>query len=592
MKPSPFHSARRHGSAMLTILIVLATLSSCILAAVSFTSQTNRNVERSNALRRGLEIGDGAMEYAFAHWRETCSAEPNIQLPSTSFSSIAPPPTPPDVPDAAPIQYTLANFKVLAADQNWKPLASASATPVPSHGMSPSSFNTHYLASLDLTMPALGANPISVKLRRVFTKSQLSPWNYAIFYADDLEHHPGAPSVINGWVHTNGKLYTASNQLEYESKVSYGDDWEKNYKPGDGRRTGTTQAGPQWEQTIPPFRDQGQQPFGLDSSRIFSGGTSTNDDSYRELIERPGTGADPVAEARYFNQADIKVLIDGAGIMTITRGDNRVVSAASVDPVDQLVFEAVNAAVSQGTSITDKRENAIVDLVDVDVQKLVDGLLEPGLPPFNGIVYVSDSNGSSTVKRGVRLKNGATIKRKAGLTIASDNGIYVQGDYNTGRAGTTEPPSNKGNEAKPFVAGYEPKPAAVIADAVTILSNNWDDAKSSEKLTNRAAIPTTMNAAIVSGIVATTNGNYSGGAENFPRFLENWNKKDFTYYGSMVQLYQSEQFNTPWKNTGTGPNVYNPPNRLWFFDTRFYTAPPPGSLKLVSYNKGRWFREE
>lgn len=581
---------------MLTTLIVLATLSSCIIAAVSFTSQTNRNVERSNALRRGIEIGDGAMEYAFAYWRETSSASHNIQLPSTSFSLITAPPEPPQIPNAAPIQYTLTNYKVVAADQRWKPLASASATPVPSHGMSAGTVNYHYLATADLTVPALGAKPISFKMRRVFTKSQLSPWNYAIFFVDDLEHHPGARSVINGWVHTNSKLYTASNQLEYESKVSYGDDWEKNYKPGDNRRTSGTQAGPAWDQTLPPFRDQGQQPFGLDSSRIFAGGSNNNDDSYRELIERPGTGTDPVAEARYYNQADVKVLVDLLGVMTIRRRDNTLVTAISTGD-NKKVYDAVAAAVSVGATITDKRENSTVRIVDVDVQVLVDrlidkkGVIPGGMPAFNGIVYVSDSSGTSSVKRAVRLKNGAIINRTGGLTVASENGVYVQGDYNTGRAGTTEPPSNKGNESIPTVPGYDRKPAAVVGDAVTILSNNWNDSKSSQSLSNRTATPTTMNAAIVSGIVATANGNYSGGAENFPRFLESWSGKDFTYYGSMVEMYQSAQFNTPWKNTGNGPNVYNPPNRLWFFDTKFYTSPPPGSLKLVSYNKGRWFFE-
>lgn len=575
---------------MLTILIVLATLSSCILAAVSFTSQTNRNVERSNTLRRGFEVGDGALDYAFAHWRETCRTQTNIQLPSSSFTSLAVPPTPPPVTSAAPIQYTLQNYKVVAADQRWKPLSSASATPVPSHGMSLGTVNYHYLASADLTLPALGANPISIKMRRVFTKSQMSPWNYAIFYVDDLEHHPGPASVVTGWVHSNAKLYTAHNSLTYESKVSYGDDWEKNFKPGDSRRTTTAQPGPHWEQTLPPFRDQGQQPFGLDSSRIVAGGTSTNDDSYRELIERPASGADPIADARYFNQADVKVIVNSAGTMTIQRLDNTVVTSTSTGD-NKKVFDAVKAAVTVGTTITDKRESASVRLIDVDVQKLVDGLIATGMPAFNGVVYVSDTSGTSSVRRAVRLKNGAVINRTAGVTFATDNGLYVQGDYNTGRTGSSSPPSNSGNPAQPTVSGYTRKPAAVVADAVMVLSNNWNDANSSSSLGSRVASATTVNTAIVSGIVATSSGNYSGGAENFPRFLETWANKDFTYYGSMVQLYASQQFKTPWKNTGSGPNVYDAPVRKWFFDNNFYTTPPPGTLKLVSYNKGRWFRE-
>ena len=575
---------------MLTILIVIATLSSFILAAVSLTSQTNRNVERSNALRRGLEIGDGALEYAFANWRETCRAQTNLQLPSSSFTSLTPPPTPPPVASAAPIEYTLSNYKITATDERWKPLGSTSAAPRPSYGMSLGTVNYNYLATADLTLPALGANPISLKMRRVFTKAQLSPWNYAIFYVDDLEHHPGASSVINGWVHTNSTLYTGHDSLTYQSKVSYTDDWEKNFKPGDSRRDHETPTFPHWEQTLPPFRDQGQQPFGLDSSRLVAGGANQNDDSYRELIERPGTGTDPVAEARYYNQADVKVLVDNAGAMTIKRRDDTTVTSSSTGD-NKKIYNAVAASVAVGSTITDKRENASVRLVTVDVNKLVDGLIATGMPKFNGVVYVSDSSGSNTVKRAVKLTNGAIINRTGGVTFATDNGLYIQGDFNTGRTGSTEPPSNTGNAAISTVAGYDNKPSAVIADAVMVLSNNWSDSRSSSGLSSRPATPTTVNAAIVSGIVPTANGNYSGGAENFPRLLEDWSGKRLTYYGSMVELYQSQQFNSIWKNTGTGPNVYNPPGRYWFFDTKFYTNPPPGTLTLVSYNKGRWFLE-
>ena len=36
-------------------------------------------------------------------------------------------------------------------------------------------------------------------------------------------------------------------------------------------------------------------------------------------------------------------------------------------------------------------------------------------------------------------------------------------------------------------------------------------------------------------------------------------------------------------------NVYSPPTRQWYFDTNFKTKPPPGSLMVYSYVKGRWY---
>ena len=83
----------------------------------------------------------------------------------------------------------------------------------------------------------------------------------------------------------------------------------------------------------------------------------------------------------------------------------------------------------------------------------------------------------------------------------------------------------------------------------------------------------------------TGDGSYSGGAENFPRFLEAWDNVYFTYYGSMVELYKSQQAIGEWSYGG---NVYGAPNRQWYFDNNFKIKPPPGSLMLFSYIKGKW----
>ncbi|MEO7317734.1 MAG: hypothetical protein ABIZ56_01965 [Chthoniobacteraceae bacterium] len=211
---------------------------------------------------------------------------------------------------------------------------------------------------------------------------------------------------------------------------------------------------------------------------------------------------------------------------------------------------------------------------------------------FKGVIYVSDTSGTATTKRGIRLKKGAKIPT-GGLTVASDNPVYIQGDYNTERTTSTSPPSNVNNNGtgEPIVSGYTRQPCAVLGDAVMILSNAWQDSNSDDDLNSRVASPKTVNTAIVSGIVpsglvASGSNNYSGGAENFPRFMEKWGSGNtFTYNGSMVQLFLSKQ------NTGKrgSSNVYDPPRRQWAFDTLFYTNSPPGTLTLVSYNKERWF---
>src|SRR5439155_21734107 len=95
------------------------------------------------------------------------------------------------------------------------------------------------------------------------------------------------------------------------------------------------------------------------------------------------------------------------------------------------------------------------------------------------------------------------------------------------------------------------KGAAVVADAINVLSGNWSDTNSINS--TRTAANVTINAALVGGIVpsGTSSSNYSGGGENFVRFLENWTGKTFTYYGSMVELFKSQQGTGIWNGAGT-----------------------------------------
>jgi hypothetical protein len=200
------------------------------------------------------------------------------------------------------------------------------------------------------------------------------------------------------------------------------------------------------------------------------------------------------------------------------------------------------------------------------------------------VVYIADQSASTTNQRAIELTNGTQLPTN-GLTIASQNPIYVQGDYNTGAS----PPSDSGNTSQPTASNYTWEPASIIGDAVTILSRAWTNSESTNSEGSRNANNTTVNAAIMAGNVPTgaDGNNYSGGAENFPRFLENWSGATFTYYGSMVELFASQQATSPWGLN----NVYNPPTRAWHYDTRFQSHPPPGSIMIVSYLKGQWYQD-
>ena len=454
-------------------------------------------------------------------------------------------------------------------------------------GQGPTSKTYYYLAQADVSLPVV-KNHVTARVRRVLERQEISPWNYAIFYVDPLEIHPGALMNVYGWVHTNGDLYTGHNLLHFLDKVTYASDWFVGFKPGEPRAPGgsspETPTSPYYPTNLPPAYDVAHQPFGLDSTFIFSTSDSNpNNDSYHELLEQPNSSyPDPLAGTRYYEQAGVKILINGSNTVTIQDSNGTPLNASSPNGGGQL-YTIFKNAITTNQSIQDNREGNSIRLATLDVGAINDKIRDGTLSGFNKIIYVADTSAGAnggTPKRGIRLKNGVNMA-DGGLTVASANPVYIQGDYNTGG----NPPSNSGDPTTPQVTGYIRQPCAVIADAVNILSNAWQDSHSSWDVSSRDAANTTVNTAILAGIVPSANNIYSGGAENFPRFLEDWGGKTLTYYGSMVELYKSRQSIGTWGSD----NVYNPPMRQWFFDTNFQYNAPPGSLLVYSYVKGRWF---
>lgn len=597
MKPREIR--KQSGSAIVVVLSVTVTVAVIIAIAMEYTSAIRRYVQRGEALQSATAIGDGALESAFCYWRGICRLSTDMPLPTSAFAAI-PVPTQAQFPDIPGFTVTtdrvdtgldhpptISNFSVIAVDPEFNAIG-ASASPVPGMGQGPTNKTYYYLAQADVTLPVVN-NHVTARVRRVLQKQEISPWIYAIFYVDPLEIQPGALMNVYGWVHTNADLFTGHNLLHFLDKVTYASDWFVGFEPGDSRAPGgsspETPTSPSYPSNLPPAYDVAHQPFGLDSGLLFSTtDQNPNNDSYHELLEPPISGyPDPLQGKRYYDQAGIKILIDGTNTITIKDASNTTLNASSPNGGGQL-YTTFKNAITTNQSIQDNREGSSVRLATLDVGAINNKIRDATLSGFNKIIYITDTSAGAnggTPKRGIRLKNGTTMA-DGGLTVASANPVYIQGDYNTGGS---NPPSNSGDPTKPQVNGYTRQPCAVIADAVNVLSSAWIDSHSSSDVSTRDAVNTTVNTAVVAGIVPSANNNYSGGAENFLRFLEDWGGKTFTYYGSMVELYQSRQAIGKW---GSG-NVYSPPARQWFFDTNFQYNAPPGSLLVYSYVKGRWF---
>ena len=184
-------------------------------------------------------------------------------------------------------------------------------------------------------------------------------------------------------------------------------------------------------------------------------------------------------------------------------------------------------------------------------------------------------NPPALFRRALKLANGSRISLPlcpgavtCGLTIATENPAYIQGDYNANSAG--------GGWGDPNVA------ASVIADAFTILSNDYSDVNSFNSPFNvngRQANTGWYRLGVVAGkgisfpipnwdtvaIDGSQDFGTDGGVHNFMRYLEKWNGT-LNYQGSIISLYYNRQA-TGLYNSGN--NNYSPPNRGYIFDANF-----------------------
>jgi hypothetical protein len=208
------------------------------------------------------------------------------------------------------------------------------------------------------------------------------------------------------------------------------------------------------------------------------------------------------------------------------------------------------------------------------------------------ILYVADERGTGTNRLAVvRLTDAQQLpyNNNVGFTVATQNPLYTVGDYNTTTNGTTFS-LNVGSTTNGNTV-----PAALISDALTVLSSKWSDSASSNSYTTRIPTNTTINAAIVTGNVPSTGTSattFSGGVHNLTRLLEDWSGSKtytLTYNTSIVCLFSSQmatnQFQMP-------DNYYSAPDRNWGFDPTFYnpSREPPGIPEALVPIRFNWLQ--
>ncbi|MDQ3565800.1 MAG: hypothetical protein M3436_17410 [Pseudomonadota bacterium] len=620
----------------------------CSLLGVIFAVTTNQARLARRIIDRGAAIAyaDAVLEHLFDEWRIAMislpdSKERDAGLTTQALTANLSAPTSIEMP--VPAGLMLQDWAVVAADPMLAPMADLTTSPKPENGThSVLRTRVYYLARATVSYP--GAAPINtVTVQRTFVRSGRNVFEDFVFSALPItEIASTQPMYIDGSVYFGGDLYTPHDDLHFVRDVTFSGMHQLDYRPNDSRYNPAVNGNidndgldDNWDSNNPPRRGEQrklidtvngdfEQVFLTDDTSLHVDADGNPDnDGFHEMIEEVVNPVgdplriDPTTSDRFSNNADYRIEVTTSGdpvagfttALDIYKGAYTLLTSGTPE------YQAIQAALRLDTVLKDQRESGYVRAVAMDVDiiranyatatitdsvNIGDGLLihfkDNSGPNIGGNIY--DRTGltppvpvSSINARGLKLTNGARLPSD-GFTVVTQHTIYIEGDYNTGSPTGAATPSN--NDALPYIPpldkpdpvapGYTRVPAAVIADAVNVLSNAWNDKYSTYLIDSRTASSSTINTVVVSGNVPTTMaGGYSGGVENCLRLHENWNGKYFTIYGALGMLFPSRDFKGPWAAA-----IYVGPNRRWYYDDLLRDRNPPGFPMARVYERGLW----
>lgn len=392
---------------------------------------------------------------------------------------------------------------------------------------------------------------------------------YQIFFEDELEVLPGPDFDLTGLIHTNQDLYLNSGStldIFTDSLTSAGDIYrgrlDSNSVSGNVNITSESQTGNLVEMEGGDDSENDQW-----TDIATSNWSGTVKDSSLGATRQEAPDLKSFEPGGYYDSnAGISINVDTSGTETlynITYNGTSVIKTS--DELGGALTETQVFDYREHPSGANPANNTPVSVTNVDINKLKTAL---DYYPENGVIYMTrddaapDNDGDpynpdpDRNVSGFKLVEGETLPDAT--TFVSDLPVYVEGNFNLH---TSECP-----EADTW------KPCAVVSDAITLLSESWSDTGSNwedpvvDPDTNMpVASDTEFNLVLITGNVPTRDGQYSGGFENFPRFLENWSGKTVDISGGFIQLFRSKYATGNWSYG----NYYRAPNRDWKSEPRF-----------------------
>ena len=619
MKLSTYKPTHQAGYALVIILLTLVVMIVVFTSILYWASSNARVTVRNNAFNNAEEAAESSTENILATMIRDFTYN-NLSTANT-YATLFPPTN--GWPEYFIFSDTNGNkanaASVYIADQVW------------------TNFNSQYNGLYGISQPCIiasratmpestGTSNISATIEQSVEFALIPLFQFAVFYNMDLEDSPGAAMTINGAVWSNGNIWSSpSATLTYNGTVSAAGKIYYTRNPNDPQANGSSND--------VVYKVTVNNPLINESTLTMPVGASTNNNPTNVmaiLYPPPASMAPPNFTGAYstngfiYLQNAVDLIISNAVNGTNgTMGTNLYVwyqnpndSASYLTPVpgDVLISSNVTAghvtnlvtAFSWVTNVSfyDYREMDTVQSVQVNVGALNTWLNTTG--PTGGAQFNSLNTSGSTSKAhqinsiyvynsvpltptqlpAVRMSNGAQLPPN-GLTVVTPQPMYVQGNYNTQTNTTGGASTATTNTAYTY-------PAALMADAVTVLSQQWKDTyTSSTSLSGRTVTSAdTVNAALLVGIdpSITANGTkyFSGGLENYLRLLENWNSEPLWYNGSEVAMFNSAYATNYWQSPGV---YYQIPTRDWGFDANFMNPNklPPLAPQVRATIRGYWY---
>ncbi|MFA6543070.1 MAG: hypothetical protein WCS99_01510 [Limisphaerales bacterium] len=565
---NPPRHAGSGGYALLMVMFFSAVGLMVLSASMNWASQTALMNERNNQLSTTLFAAEAATEKVITRLMR----DYDISGEGTVYGNLASYRTsvPTSAENALWSSYAFSNGAGTTNQSYVDRTVAVTYVPLESQYSGLSGFASTYRVVSNAKMTN-GRFNVTNAVQQDVQLASIPVFQFAIFYNSLLEFTMAAPLVVRGRVHANSNIYVGSSaDLTLQQDVT---------------TTGTINRQAWFGYPVTTFTGAINYQANVSTnvrSLSLPIGTNNTAAAVREVINMPPAGesmSSAMGQQRYYNKAEMLILVSNSTVNV------QVKTPFDASPVT-IPWANASFFIATNVTFTDQREAKTIRTTQLDIAKYriwaatnssVAAKLGAGNAP--NIIYVADNRSvTSSQLAAVRITNGQTLPSR-GLTLATVNPLYVKGHFNCTNAahlGTTNTSSSR--------------PASLVSDALTVQSGGWKDSTSTLAYTSRVPTDTTINAALLSGMVySSANGTTirSGGVVNFPRLLEAWSGRTLTLNGSLVNLYNSARATAPFQWPGA---YYTAPNRNFNFDPNFLdvTKQPPGTPALRTLIRGSW----